>query len=179
MLDKKETQEVLENFNKFIITEARKNLTRKGINASSTLYDSLDSDVEVFANSFRAFVSMETYGEFVDKGVSGTKVKYNTPYSFRSKGGKNGLRGMPPPDMFRSWIRSKGIIARDKKGRFDELDDAAFAMAASAQKKGFRPTLFISRPFELGFAKLPDELIEAYGLDLENFMEFTLNDKTI
>ena len=41
--------------------------------------------------------------------------------------------------------------------------------------KGIEPSNFYSRPFQLGFEKLPTEIQEAYGLDVEDFLEFTIN----
>ena len=44
-------------------------------------------------------VEMLQYGEFLDKGVKGVKQgdsKQTPKYSFKSKGGKRGLKGMPP-----------------------------------------------------------------------------------
>jgi hypothetical protein len=40
--------------------------------------------------------------------------------------------------------------------------------------KGIEPSDFYTRPFNLGFAKLPNEIVEAYGIDVENFIEFTI-----
>jgi len=37
--------------------------------------------------------------------------------------------------------------------------------------------LFFTKPFERAFRKLPDQVIEAYGLDVEEFLKFTLNKK--
>jgi len=36
--------------------------------------------------------------------------------------------------------------------------------------------LFFTKPFEQGFKKLPDELIEKFGLDVEDFLAFTLKE---
>ena len=34
-----------------------------------------------------------------------------------------------------------------------------------------------TKPFEKAFERLPDELVEAYGLDVEQFLEYTINKK--
>jgi len=41
--------------------------------------------------------------------------------------------------------------------------------------KGIEPSEFYSRPFNLGYEKLPAEIQQAYGLDVEDFLEFTIN----
>ena len=67
---------------------------------------------------------------------------------------------------------------KQKRGRFRErsLDSMAFLVQRSVYQKGIKPTEYYSKPFEKAFKTLPDELIEAYGLDLDNFLEFVFND---
>ena len=48
-------------------------------------------------------------------------------------------------------------------------------IASNIYNRGLKPSLFFTKPFEQGFKKLPDELLEAYGLDVEEFLQFTLN----
>jgi hypothetical protein len=37
-----------------------------------------------------------------------------------------------------------------------------------------KPTLFFTRPFELAYKRLGDDIIEAFGLDIDDFLKFTL-----
>ena len=53
----------------------------------------------------------------------------------------------------------------------------AFATAKTVYHQGIKSSLFFTKPFEAAFSRLPQELIEAYGLDIEDFLEFTLNEK--
>ena len=41
-------------------------------------------------------------------------------------------------------------------------------------EKGIKPSLFFTKPFEKAFERLPDELVEAYGLDVEQFLKYTI-----
>ncbi|MGB2339250.1 MAG: hypothetical protein ACPH7I_05125 [Flavobacteriaceae bacterium] len=109
---------------------------------------------------------MEDYGVFQDKGVSGTKKKYNTPFSYTSK--------RPPRKTLEEWISKRRFQFRDKKGKFMSYKSMSFLIQRSIFEKGIKPSLFFTKPFEQGFKKLPDELIEAYGLDVEELLEFTL-----
>ena len=120
---------------------------------------------------------MEDYGKFQDKGVSGIEQKYNTPYSYKSKGGKRGLKGMPPPKAFDKWNIKRGLAPRDDKGKFLSRKQTNFLVALKIFKKGIKPSLFFTKPFEKAFERLPDELVEAYGLDVEQFLEYTINKK--
>ena len=88
MLDNKNTKEYLNAFAKYVIQQSRSNLSKQGKNNQKNLYNSLDKEIEVGANSFRLAFLMEDYGKFVDKGVKGktssTKAP-NSPYKFGTK----------------------------------------------------------------------------------------------
>lgn len=173
-LNQKETEKYLNNFAKYVIQQSRSNLTRQGKNVDKKLYNSLDKVIEVGANSFRLSFLMEDYGEFQDKGVSGIEQKYNTPFSYKSKGGKRGLKGMPPPKAFDKWNIKRGLAPRDEKGKFLSRKQINFLVALKIFKKGIKPSLFFTKPFQSAFNKMPDELVEAYGLDVEEFLKYTL-----
>ena len=72
-------QAALTTFAKRVIQQARQNLTKKKKNSTKELYNSLDYDLAVGPNSFSLTFSMEQYGEFQDKGVSGVKRKFTPP----------------------------------------------------------------------------------------------------
>ena len=149
------TKKALENFGKYLVKESRKNLTRKKKNVTNSLYDSLDYQVKAMPNSFEFDFLMEEYGEWVDKG---------------RKAGKN-----PPFSPLRKWVQDRRIQFRDNRGRFQTYDQTAWAVVKSIGKKGIEPSNFYSRPFNLGFQKLPNEVAEAYALDVEEFLEFTID----
>ena len=149
------TKKALEKFGKYLVKESRKNLTRKKKNVTNSLYDSLDYQVKAMPNSFEFDFLMEEYGEWVDKG---------------RKAGKN-----PPFSPLRKWVEDRRIQFRDNRGRFQTYDQTAWAVVKSIGKKGIEPSNFYTRPFNLGFQKLPNEVAEAYALDVEEFLEFTID----
>lgn len=166
MLNTENTKRVLEAFRRNVVREARKNLKQKS--ASGELANSLTSELDVTQRSFSLQFLMEEYGNYIDKGVSGTEKRYNTPFNYTTK--------KPPARAFEKWIKQRGIKGRDKKtGRFITDKSLSFALANHIYKKGHKPSLFFTKPFEKYFQRLPDELIEQYGLDIEDFMQFTLN----
>jgi len=167
-VNKEHTQKALETFLKYTISQAKANLTRNKKNSTKALYNSLDYDFKVSANSFTASISALDYGEFQDKGVSGVKRKFNTPFSYKNK--------MPPAKAFDKWVVKKGIAPRNDKGQFQTRKGISFAIARSIFLYGIKPSGFLSDPFEKGFKRLPDEVIEAYGLDVETFLKYTLKD---
>jgi len=167
MLTKGYTYRVLNEFKKYVIQQARTNLTKGRKNVNNKLYDSLDGNVKVNDNSFSLEFLMEDYGVFQDKGVSGTKKKYNTPYSYTTK--------MPPRKSLEDWVSRKRFQFRDENGRFISYKSMSFLIQRSIFQKGIKPSLFFTKPFEKAFDRLPNELIEAYGLDVEDLLAFTLN----
>ena len=166
----KDTQDALNAFGKYVVQQSRSKLTQSNKNASKRLYESLGYDLKVMPNSFSMAFLMENYGEYQDKGVSGTEVKYNTPYKYTNK--------MPPPSAFSQWVVRKGLKGtRDAWGRFVSRKGLQFAIAKSIFKKGIKPSLFFTKPFEAAFKNLPNDIVEAYGLDVENFLKTTINNK--
>jgi len=159
-------QELLDRFIKHVVSQAKRNLTTTGKNASKKLYNSIQGEAKAFPNSIGIYFDMEDYGFFQDKGVSGIKKKYDTPFSYKSKGGKNGLKGMPPPSAFDKWTIRRGIAPRNTKGQFQTRKGLNFAIARSIFEKGIKPSLFFTKPFEAAYKNLPDELIDKYGLDV-------------
>lgn len=162
-MDLKETKQILNKFAKYVIKQARTNLTKDKKNSSKRLYDSLDYELKVSQNSFGLRFLMEEYGVYQDQGVSGKKRKFDTPFSFKSK--------MPPPSSLDKWSVRKGIAPRDKKGRFIPRQSLNFLIARSIFTYGIKPSMFFTKPFEKGFKDLPPELTTAFAIDIENSIE--------
>mgnify|MGYP001326145521 FL=1 len=158
----KETRETLNKFAKYVIQQARTNLTKGKKNVTKELYNSLDYNININPNNVNVIFEMEDYGIFQDLGVSGTKTKYNTPYSYTTK--------MPPPKAFSQWVVRKGLKGtRDKKtGRFLSRKSLQYAVARNIFKYGIKPSMFFTKPFERAFKNLPSELQDSFGIDIEN-----------
>jgi len=156
-MQKDEVQKVLDRFRDHVVSVSKRNLTNSQKNSSKKLYNSIKGEVKAMPNSISIQFSMEDYGAFQDAGVSGTKKKYNTPYSYKSK--------MPPSKAFDKWITRKGLAPRDKSGKFTKRKSLAFLIARSIYRNGIKPSLFFTKPFEAAYKNLPEELVEAYGLD--------------
>lgn len=157
----------LSRFAKYVIKQSRTRLTREKKNASKRLHKSLDYDLNVSKNSFSLSFLMEDYGMFQDQGVSGVKKKYNTPFSYKTK--------RPPSKVFDKWTIRKGIAPRDKEGKFISRKSLNYLIARSVYMNGIKPSLFFTKPFEAAFKNMPDDLIEKFGLQVDEFLEFTTN----
>lgn len=165
-MDREQTLLQLDKIAKDIIKQSRANLTRSKITAQGKLYRSLQSNLQVFKNSIAIEILMEHYGNYVDQGVSGTERKFDTPFSYRDK--------MPPVSVFSSWMVKRGIAPRNEKGHFLSRRSMQFAIAKSIQKRGLRPTRFYTNAVESAMKRIPDEIAEAYALDLEFFIKQNL-----
>jgi len=152
-----EIQKALDRFRDAVIKQAKANLTRMGKNSSKKLYNSIKGDVKAMPNSISMEFTMEEYGFYQDQGVSGKQKKYDTPFSYKSK--------MPPPSKLDKWIVRKGMSPRDSKGKFVSRKSLQFLIARSIYKNGIRPSMFFTKPFEAAYKKLPDQLIDKYGIE--------------
>ena len=162
-----ETLKALQKFRDIVVNEAKTNLRAQGKDSSGKLSNSIQGEVKQMPNSIGVYFNMEPYGNFQDKGVSGTKRKFNTPYSYTTK--------MPPPSKLDKWIVRKGIAPRSKTGKFQSRKGIQFAIARSIFYKGIKPSLFFTKPFEQAYKTLPDVLIDKYGLDAEQLLNQILD----
>ena len=162
MLETINIEQELQRFFDDVISKSKTNLKRGNNNASGHLSRSLDYNINVSKNSIQSDFLMPDYGDFVDKGVKGTE-------SGRSLAGYKYRNKKPPVRFLRTFIKQK-------TGRFRQrgLTQKAFAIQNVIFKRGLKPTEFYSKPFKEAFKKLPDELVEAFALDVDDFMEFVL-----
>jgi hypothetical protein len=171
MLEAKNVDKIFTAFGNNVLSQAKLNF--KGKSASGKGIRSLDFDVAAFKNSMSMTFEMEKYMDFQDKGVSGTERKFNTPFSYKPGGGAN----KPSPRHFDKWVIRRGLAGRDKSGKFLSRESLKFALSNHIYKFGIKPSKFFTDAFEKHYRDLPDEVVEAYGLDMEEFMKFTLKAK--
>lgn len=166
-----ETKEALEDFKKYVIQQARTNLTKGKKNVDKNLYNSLQGFVEKSPAGFRVYFEMEDYGMFQDQGVRGKKSYYadkatsGSPFSYKDK--------MPPIKPLADWAKKRNIRLRDEKGKFKKgnYNTIGFLIARSIFEKGMKASLFFTRPFQRAFERLPEDLREAFGKDIENQLQ--------
>jgi hypothetical protein len=161
--------EALQEFERKVVEAAKDNLKKQKKDSTGKLSNSIKGDVKVMPNSIRVFFDMKEYGWYQDKGVNGIRtVRSDREFSFK--------KGVPSREMLKSldvWIRRKGIkefTPRNKKGQFTSRKSLKFMLARSIFNKGIKASMFFTKPFEKQYKQLPDELIEKYGLDMENLL---------
>ena len=175
MLSKDNINKALQKFTKYVVSQSKANLTRKDKNVRGKLHKSIKGDSFVGANSIGVYFEMEDYGEFQDQGVKGKTSSAKAPNSDFRFGSGTGEEGGLTKGI-NQWVRDRGFQFRDEEsGRFLSYESTAFLITRSIYNKGIEASRFFSKPFEKGFERLPDELVEAYGLDVEKFLKDTLN----
>lgn len=173
MLNYNNLRKALEKFRDLVIEEAKSNLVSDGKDPNGSLYQSIEANpVKTYPNSLEFSIDMANYATFVDKGVSGTKKKYNTPYAY------SGRFKMVPPSKLDKWMIKKGIAPRDKDGKFMTRKSLQYAIATSIYRNGLKPSLFFTKPFEKYFKNIPTEITDSFGLDVQEFMSFIAQQNT-
>jgi hypothetical protein len=173
---KSEVDKVLNDFRKYVIQQSRTNLTKGDKNVTKSLYNSLKSQSKVMPNSIAIYFEMDEHGYYQDQGVKGktsSQKAPNSPFRFGSGTGRKG--GLT--EGIRAWVRARRIQFKDVKGKFTSYESTAFMITRSIWHKGMKPSLFFTKPFEKAFKNLPDELVEAYGLDTEKMLDTILKRK--
>jgi hypothetical protein len=186
------TERVLRQFAERVIKAARLNLgatrtityndgkkKRRRQVSSGKLKDSLDYSLTTGVHLLMSF-TMEDYGKYIDEGVDGTK--YKVP-----NGSRFGFDGkQPPKSSIRTWMAQKKVKLRDlKTNSFKSLqgmdaaqkdkqyDQAAFLISRSIKQRGIPKSEFFQAPFRLEFDKLPEEVLQAISMDVDEFLKFT------
>jgi len=159
----------LNSFGKQVVNRAKGNL-QKAKGGGTNLEKSIDFKVTNNAEGFAVQFFMTDYGTFVDKGVSGTKVKrsfkdykgrtISSPYKYTTK--------QPPSRVLDKWIVKKGIAPRDEKGRFMSRKSISFLIARSIKRKGIQGISFFQKPLMLGLKQFGKEMLGAVKDDIIN-----------
>ena len=94
--------------------------------ATGKLYNSINYRVTQKQDDWTLTLFSEDYLKFIDKGVSGIRRKYNTPFSYSTK--------KPPISVIQQWTRVKGIP-----------EEAAFPIQNKIFRFGLKPTNVINK----------------------------------
>ena len=170
-MDTDNLQRYLDSFGKQVVKDANGILSsQKG---STALSKSIRFKVEKDSQGFTTKFYMLDYGTFVDKGVSGNKIKRgyintegfaaSTPYSYKSK--------QPPANILAKWVAKKGLKGRDKKtGRYISNMSLAFLIARKIKRDGIQGISFFQKPLGIRYGELKTELLNVLKLDIEMYL---------
>jgi hypothetical protein len=170
---KEHTQKVLEEFAKSVKAQAEINLGSK--------VKGWSEEIKVSENSITLALGMNDYLFYQDEGVMGVGGVRKTTSRFNKRDNKGkmwkqngkGSRFRFKKPMINIYGSDKGIgIGGWAKSR--GLNP--FAVARSVAMEGLKPSKFMTKALEKEFKTLPDELVQAYGLDIDTFLQFAFKD---
>lgn len=160
----------LEDFARRVQQRARTNLTKAGKKDTGQLYEGTTYELKVHANSFHLSFKMPDYWEYVDKGVQGKTSSSRAPRSPFKFGSGTGQKGGLTKAM-EGWVQRHRIQFKDRKtGKFTSYESTAFLIARSIYNKGLPTTEFFSKPFAEEFKKLPEAVVQEYGLEVNKML---------
>tara|TARA_R110000764_G_scaffold77431_1_gene154928 strand:- start:61 stop:591 length:531 start_codon:yes stop_codon:yes gene_type:complete len=162
----------LNNFGQKVVNDAKKRL--QSAKGSTDLGKSIRFKVVPTATGFETKFYMDSYGSYLDKGVSGNKVKQsytNTKGETVPSPGKGYTTKQPPPGILSKWIKKKGIKGRDKKsGRFITTMSLAFIIGRKIKRDGIKSLSFFQKPFGVEYDKLKKDILDILKLDIQNYI---------
>ncbi len=121
-------------------------------NASSNLLQSIIAVPTVRrGNNYIVVINGSDYAFFVDRGVSGTRNKFNSPFNFKKETVSPAFQA-----SLMKWISKVGVPlnsrysqtrnltkSQRKTKQIDEKKKMSYAMGVSIKRKGIEPTMFI------------------------------------
>ena len=170
--DVKHLEKALTKFGSNVIKEGRKILNQKKKRTQeNTLFNDYHYKMKSTSSTITfgfEFGGAEDYWEFVDQGVvgvggfkgSGNARGGNSPFKF-----KYANPGGAMVNAIKGWIKNKPISL----GGMNE-SSAAWAIGYNLKRRGLERTMFYSKPVNKALTKLPEELTEAFRLDLEKMV---------
>jgi len=163
----------LKKFGNYVVKQSKENLITEKKADTKGLYNSIKFESKVSPNSFYLAFTMSDHGKFVDKGVKGFSSSAKAPKSpFKFGTGTGGEGGLT--SGINGWVKRKRIQFKDRKtGRFLSYKSTSSLIINSIWHKGIRTTNFFTKPFEDAFKALPDDLIKAYGLEVDKLFKNT------
>lgn len=180
-MELKASEKLLEKYKKYVIQQARSNLSKGRNNLSKTLYNSLKG--EIVSEEGYAIVGfrMELYGQFLDEGVKGANPSLvkngkqkapNSRFRFKNK--------RPPSGAIADWAKKRGIRLRNESGQFEKgnYKTLGFIIANRIYAQGIKPTLFFTKPFEAGFKKyIVEQMPKEVKIDVDRIVDLNLKGK--
>ena len=168
----KALERYLNSFGKRVVNKSKGILKKKNKVVTGNLLNSIKFKLVNTPVGVNVEFSMLDYGEFIDKGTSGSQKKRtyvdyegkrkNSPYSF-GKSRDGGLtRGLD------KWIVMRGIAPRDAKGRFISRKSLKFLMARKIYTQGHDGLSFFQKPLQLELRGFASNIGKAVKQDILN-----------
>ena len=171
-MDTNNIENYLNSFGKQVVNRSKANLQRAG--KGGKLEQSIKFEVIKDTDGFTVQFFMSSYGQYVDKGVSGTQTKrtfkdyksktIKSPYSYKNSKGHS----QPPSKALDKWVVRKGIAPRDASGKFMKRKTITFLIARSIGRKGIQGISFFQKPLGLAMKDFPTLVLKAIRKDISD-----------
>ena len=162
--------QVLEDFGNEMQTDLKAELVKDGAYVSGDLAEQIEFTSVINGEGFVFSLRLKDYYDYVNKGVSGTDRKRNTPYSYMSS-------SKIPFYFAKQWMNNKGLFVAKgttitslagKQYKVGSKDSQAFAMARSWKEKGTEGNHFYDKVVtEARLDKLRKDLASAAAGDMK------------
>ena len=174
-METKSLENYLKSFAGRVASKSRAML--KSEKGDTALGKSIDFTVTSEPQGFSVKFFMLDYGTFLDKGVSGNKVKRSytdykgvsktTSYSYKSKG--------PPIDILSKWIKRKGIkpkgLGRGRsKNTGQYISGFAYLISKKIKREGIPSLSFFSKPFGEEYKTLGENILKEFAKDVTTYI---------
>ena len=170
-------RQVLEDFGNEMQTSLKAELVKDSAYVSGDLAEQIEFTAVVNGKGYLFQLKLKDYYDYVNKGVSGTDRKRNTPYSYMSA-------SKIPFYFAKQWMNNKGLflpkgtafssLATRKTYKVGDKDSQAFAMARSWKQNGIRGNHFYDKVVtEARIEKLQKDLAEAGAKDISTIITDT------
>ena len=171
-MDTKNIENYLNSFGKQVVNRSKGNLQKAG--KGGKLEESISFKVIKEGENYTVQFYMSSYGQYVDKGVSGTQTKrtfkdyksktIKSPYSYKNSKGHS----QPPSKALDKWVVRKGIAPRDASGKFMKRKTITFLIARSIGRNGIQGISFFQKPLGLGLQQFGKDLLGSVKEDIIN-----------
>ena len=175
----KHLEKAITRFGSNVIKDGRKILhNKKKTTQGNTLYSNYHYTMKSTKSTIELgleFGDAADYWQYVDQGVQGTGSKggrsKTTGQFTRAKGSEFKFdKSYDNPagklvNALKRWIRNKPISLGDRS-----INSLAYAMGYAIRRRGLERTMFVSRPVEVHSKKIPNEVTEAFLLDVESLI---------
>ena len=162
--------QVLEDFGNEMQAYLRAELVKNSAYVSGDLAEQIDFSSIIDDKGYVFTLRLKDYYDYVNKGVSGTERKRNTPYSY--------MESSKIPFYFaKQWMNNKGLFVNKgatitsiagKQYKAGSRDSQAFAMARSWKEKGTKGNHFYDNVVtDARLDKLKKDLGKAASGDLK------------
>lgn len=152
MVEFRNVKSVLNDFGKFLVEEYKDALILNNVNASDTLYNSIQYIVENGDKSIDVKLSLEDYWKYVENGRSSGK--------------------WPPINAILKWVEIKPVLPRPMaNGKLPTNQQLAFLIARKIGLEGIKPRPLLQQSINNVFDVMKEYIEEALAKDIEEEFE--------